>query len=90
MPLATQLWHEGHTKTSLHLFRGLICLLLIAALVAGVTSDKGTWLVLAIASVVLMSGVMGWTTGFALLIFGFFLIFLMGEQIDVVGDRLQA
>ena len=90
MPLATQLWHEGQTKSAMHLFGGLIFLLLIAALVAGVTSDKGTWLVLAIASVVLMSGVMGWTTGFALLLLGFFLIFLMGEQIDVVGDRLQA
>jgi len=90
MPLATQLWHEGQVKRAMHLFWGLIFLLLIAALVAAVTSDKGTWLVLAIASVVLMSGVMGWTTGFALLILGFFLIFLMGEQIDVVGDRLQA
>ena len=90
MPLATQLWHEGQIKSAVHLFWGLIFLLLIAALIAGVTSDKGTWLVLAIASVVLMSGVMGWTTGFALLMFGFVLIFLMGEQIDVVGDRLQA
>jgi cell division protein FtsW (lipid II flippase) len=90
MPLATQLWHEGQTKSAMHLFWGLIFFLLIAALVAGVTSDKGTWLVLAIASVVLMSGVMGWTTGFALLMFGFVLIFLLGEQIDVVGDRLQA
>ena len=90
MPLATQLWHEGQTKYATYLFFGLISLLLIAALLAGVTSDKGPWLVLAIASVVLMSGVMGWTTGFALLIFGFILIFLMGEQIDVVGSRLQA
>jgi len=90
MPLATQLWHEGQSKNSMYLFLGLIFFLLIAALVAGVTADKGTWLVLAIASVVLMSGVMGWTTGFALLILGFVLIFLMGEQIDIVGDRLQA
>ncbi len=90
MPLATQLWHEGHIKASIHLLFGLSCLLLMAALCAVITSDKGTWLVLAILSVVLIAAVTGWTTGFFLLIVGFLLIFTLGEQVEVVGDRLQA
>lgn len=68
----------------------MLALVLMTAAISALTSDKGPWLVIAIVAVMLMSSVMGWTTGFALLFSGFLCIFLLGEQLDVVADRLQA
>ena len=90
MPLASQLWHESHVRHSTALLSGMLALVAATACMAGLTSDKGPWLVIAIVAVMLMASVMGWTTGFGLLLSGFLCIFLLGEQLDVVADRLQA
>ena len=90
MPLASQLWHESHVRPSTVMLSGMLALIATTAVMAGLTSDKGPWLVIAIVAVMLMASVMGWTTGFGLLLSGFLCIFLLGEQLDVVADRLQA
>ena len=90
MPLASQLWHEAHVRQAVPRLTGMFSLVVLTAVIAGLTSDKGPWLVIAIAGVMLMASVMGWTTGFGLLLSGFLCIFLLGEQLDVVADRLQA
>ena len=90
MPLASELWHEGFFNKTGPLLLGMFFIMLVTASISAVTSDKGPWLVLAICGVILLSSVMGWTTGIILMIAGFLSIFALGEQLDVVADRLQA
>jgi cell division protein FtsW (lipid II flippase) len=90
MPLAAQLWHAGHTRTSVRYLLGAMSLMLLAFASAFVTSDKGPLLVMALLLAVLLATVLGWTGGMGLLILGFAVIFLVGVDLDVVGERLQA
>ena len=90
MPLAAQLWHAGHSRTSVRYLLGAMSLMLLASAAAFVTSDKGPLLVMALLLAVLLATVLGWTGGMGLLILGFAAIFLVGVDLDVVGERLQA
>lgn len=90
MPLAAQLWHAGQARISLRYLGGAMVLLVLMAAAAFVTSDKGPLLVMALAMAVLLSTVLGWTGGIGLLMVGFAAIFLLGVELDVVGERLQA
>jgi len=90
MPLAAQLWHAGHARTSLRYLLGAMSLMLLVSAAAFVTSDKGPLLVMALLLAVLLATVLGWTGGMGLLVLGFAAIFLVGVDLDVVGERLQA
>ena len=90
MPLAAQLWHAGHARASVRYLLGAMCLMLLVSAAAFVTSDKGPLLVMALLLTVLLATVLGWTGGMGLLVLGFGTIFLVGVDLDVVGERLQA
>ena len=90
MPLAAQLWHSGHARTSVRYLLGAMSLLLLVSAAAFVTEDKGPLLVMALLLAVLLATVLGWTGGMGLLVLGFAAIFLVGVDLDVVGERLQA
>jgi cell division protein FtsW (lipid II flippase) len=47
-------------------------------------------LVIALLLAVLLATVVGWTAGMCMLVLGFALIFWVGVDLDVVGERLQA
>ena len=90
MPLAAQLWHAGHARATLRDLWGALALMVLVAAAAFMTSDKGPLLVMAMVLAVLLATVMGWTSGMALLMLGFGAIFLVGVDLDVVGERLEA
>ena len=90
MPLAAQLWHAGHAPTALRDLLGALVLMVFVAAAAFLTSDKGPLLVIALLLAVLLATVVGWTAGMCMLVLGFALIFLVGVDLDVVGERLQA
>ncbi len=90
MPFAAQLWHAGHARATLRDLSGAMVLMVLVAAAAFITSDKGPLLVMAMVLAVLLATVMGWTGGMALLMLGFGAIFLVGVDLDVVGERLEA
>lgn len=90
MPLAAQLWHAGHARTASRDLVGAVVLMVFVAAAAFLTSDKGPLLVMALLLAVLLATVLGWTAGMGMLVLGFALIFLLGVDLDVVGERLQA
>lgn len=90
MPLAAQLWHAGHARNSVRYLMGAVTLMVLVAVAAFATSDKGPLLVMALLMAVLLATVLGWTGGMGLLVLGFGTIFLIGVDLDVVGERLQA
>ena len=90
MPVAAQLWHAGHARAALPYLLGCVLLLVLSAVAAFLTADRGPLLVMCLLMAVLLSSVMGWTGGMGMLLIGFLLIFLIGVDLDVVGERLQA
>ena len=90
MPLAAQLWHNGHARAVVKDFVGVVLLISCIAAAAFLTSDKGPLLVMALLLTILLASVLGWTTGVGMLILGFAIIFLLGVDLSVVGERLQA
>lgn len=90
MPPTSDLWHGGMRLQALRQAWPSLWLFAIAAAVSLVTRDKGPLLVICMLMVVLYSSLVGWTTGLAMLAFGFLMIFLIGVDLDVVGSRLQA
>lgn len=90
MPPTSDLWHGGLRLQALKQAWPTLWIFAVAAAVSFVTRDKGPLLVICMLMVVLYSSLVGWTTGLAMLGFGFLLIFLIGVDVDVVGSRLQA
>ena len=90
MPLAAQLWHAGHARTASRDLVGVVVLMIFVAAAAFLTLDKGPLLVIALLLTVLLATVLGWTAGMGMLVLGFAIIFLIGVDLDVVGERLQA
>lgn len=90
MPPTSDLWHSGFRLQALRQAWPSVWLFAIAAAVSFVTRDKGPLLVICMLMVALYSSLVGWTTGLAMIAFGFLLIFLIGVDLDVVGSRLQA
>jgi cell division protein FtsW (lipid II flippase) len=90
MPPTSDLWHSGLRLQALKQAWPTLWIFSIAAAISFVTRDKGPLLVICMLMVVLYSSLVGWTTGLAMLGFGFLLIFLIGVDVDVVGSRLQA
>lgn len=90
MPMAAQLWHAGHVRTASRDLVGALVFMVFVACAAFLTSDKGPLLVIALLLAVLLATVLGWTAGMGMLVLGFALIFWVGVDLDVVGERLQA
>jgi len=90
MPITAQLWHAGHARIAWHGLGGVAWWMVLAAAAAFLTADKGPLLVLSLVVTVLLSAVLGWTAGMCMLVLGFAAIFLLGVDLDVVGERLQA
>jgi len=90
MPLSAQLWHVGHARAAVKDMVGVMVLFSCVTAAAFLTSDKGPLLVMALVLTILFSSVFGWTTGVGMLVFGFGIIFLLGVDLNVVGERLQA
>jgi cell division protein FtsW (lipid II flippase) len=90
MPMAAQLWHAGHVRTASRDLVSAVVFLVFVAAAAFLTSDKGPLLVIALLLAVLLATVLGWTAGMGMLVLGFALIFFIGVDLDVVGERLQA
>ena len=90
MPPISDLWHGNMRLQALKQAWPTLWLFALAAAISFVTRDKGPLLVICMLMVVLYSSMVGWTTGLAMLAFGFLMIFLIGVDVDVVGSRLQA
>ncbi len=90
MPITAQLWHAGHARVAWRGLGDVAGCLVLAAAAAFLTADKGPLLVIALLVAVLLSTVLGWTTGVVMLVLGFAAIFWLGVDLDVVGERLQA
>jgi cell division protein FtsW (lipid II flippase) len=90
MPLSAQLWHVGHARWAARDLVPVFGGLLWVAIAAFLTADKGPLLVMAMLVAVLLSSVVGWIAGMGLLLLGFASLFVLGADLDVVGERLQA
>ena len=90
LPMVSELWQGRQARAVIPNLAWLAALMLVAALVAAVTADKGPFLVLGMVLVVLLSSGLGWTTGLAMLGLGILVMVLVGVDLEVVGGRLQA
>jgi cell division protein FtsW (lipid II flippase) len=90
LPMIAEFWQARLTREVLPNLMLLVAILLIAAMIAVVTSDKGPLLVLGMVLVVLLSSGLGWTTGIAMVALGLLILVMVGVDLEVVGGRLQA
>jgi len=90
MPIFYSLWASNHKRLVFPITFDPLLILVVSALIAFVTFDKGPFLVVCLLFVVLFSSGLGWTTGIGLLLLGFLILILIGADIDVVSLRLQA